>query len=227
LSAVACSNGDAGAVTDSGAGTAGTKTFCELPASCRQIAQACMPKDDGNPGRVHDCHMTGMVDGVEANCKAELSSCIATCSAAPAQSDGPVPDLLAECRDGGASDAGPLTFPVTPLSVFTSDGKDLEIELRTAPEQPIVTGPTGEAELRISDASTGAPVDGLKLVATTWMPIMTMPCSPVPIEVVPQGSGVYLLTPFLASMTGACELKLAFSGERSEHAVSPTFEITR
>lgn len=227
LAASACSTmNDAGSPVDSGTSPLGTKPFCELPRSCQDIAEACMPKDDGTPGPVHTCHKTGMEDGIEANCTKDLESCVATCKAAPALGSGPPLDLFAACRDGGAGDAGPLTFPTTPLTTFTSDGKDLAIELRTAPQQPVVVGPTGEGQLRISDVSTGAPVDGLQIAVTTWMPVMGHPCSPVAISVSPQGGGVYLLTPFLASMKGACEVKLTFSGEKSEHAVSPTFDIT-
>ena len=136
-----------------------------------------------------------------------------------------------ECGDSSAPasrDAGsaPVTFPAEALSTFTSDGKDLTIELRTAPEQPVHVGPDGEAQLHITDASTGAAVDGLEIAVTTLMPVMRHPCSPVVAKVEAQGQGVYLLTPFLASMKGACEIKLAISGSRSEHAVSPTFDVT-
>lgn len=81
----------------------GWKNFCDLPDSCQQIAQACMPKDDGAEGPVHECHLTGMEYAVEANCKKDLESCLSTCSAAPALSDGPVEDLVAECRNAAAT----------------------------------------------------------------------------------------------------------------------------
>jgi hypothetical protein len=241
---VACSNSDQtqkGSSAASKSDSGGVKTFCELPAPCQKISQACMPKDDGTPGAVHDCHSTGMEKGVEAACEKDLSSCLATCNAAPGFG-GPVEDLYAACRDGGdttdggvaVTDSGsPNTrgdgqafqFPISPLSTFTSDGKDLDIELRTAPDQPIHVGPDGEGQLRIT--SSGSPVDGLQISVTTWMPVMGHTCSPVPVKVEPQGQGVYLLTPLLASMKGACEIKLTFSGPKSGHAVSPTFDITQ
>ena len=242
LAATACSKSDDAEVggTDAAART-GMQSFCELSAPCQQIAQACMPKDDGTPGAVHDCHMTGMEYGIEADCKKDLATCITTCNAAPGFG-GPVEDLYAECRDGGAQvdgsmpindagnpaferDAAAMQFPTSPLSTFMSDGKDLQIELRTAPDQPVHVGPDGEGQLRIT--SSGSPVDGLEITATTWMPVMGHACSPVPVKVQPQGRGIYLLTPLLASMTGACEVKLTFSGSKSEHAVSPTFDITQ
>jgi hypothetical protein len=137
---------------------------------------------------------------------------------------------MAECRDSGtpkmqdAAGASP-TFPTTPLSTFTSNGKDLTIELRTAPEQPIHVGPDGEGQLRITDTSTGAAVDGLEIAVTTLMPVMGHTCSPVPVKVEAQGQGLYVMTPFLASMKGACEIKLTLSGSRSGRAVSPTFDV--
>lgn len=224
--ALACSTSDPSTSADGAAAQAGP-LFCELPPSCHAITQACMPKDDGTPGPIHDCHTTGMVKGVEAVCRQDLAKCVSLCSAAPGFNDGPIQDVFAACKDGGVADAGPLVFPSEPLSTFTSDGKDLRIELRTAPEQPIVTGPVGEAELTISNVSDGSPADGLDIAVATWMPVMGHPCSPVTIKVEPKGNGVYLLSPFLVSMPGACEVKLTFSGEKSEHAVSPTFEIPR
>jgi hypothetical protein len=70
-------------------------------------------------------------------------------------------------------------------------------------------------------------VDGLEIAVSTWMPVMGHGCSAVPIKVEPRGGGIYLLTPFLASMKGACEIKLTFSGARTDKAVSPTFDITQ
>ncbi|HEX7672228.1 MAG TPA: FixH family protein [Polyangiaceae bacterium] len=206
----------------------GTASLCDLPAPCQKIVQACMPKDLGAPGPLHDCHLTGMVDGVEANCQKDLDNCLATCGAAPALSDGPVDDVFASCRDGGKktvdAGSGAASFLGAALSTFMSDAKDLSIELRTSP-QPIHVGPEGQGQLRISDPSTGAPVDGLEITVKTWMPVMGHTCSPVPVKVEPQGQGVYLLNPLLASMKGACELKLTFAGTRSGQAVSPTFDV--
>jgi len=224
----ACSKDNtASPAVDSGASPPG---MCDLPPSCKQIVQACMPKDDHSSPPVSDCHALAMERGIQADCDSNLTKCLATCSAAPAFSDAAPDDLFAMCKDGGtktdASNA-PVTFPVAPLSTFTSDGKDLTIELRTAPDQPIHVGPVGDGQLRITDVSTGAPVDGLTIAATTWMPVMGHVCSPVPVKVQPQGQGVYLLAPLLASMKGACEVKLAFSGSKSEHAVSPTFDVTQ
>lgn len=226
-SAVGCSK-DSGSSPSADSRASGETSLCDLPAPCQKIVQACMPKDLGAPGPVHDCHLTGMVDGVEAVCQKDLDSCLATCGAAPALSDGAIEDVFASCRDGGKKSvdagSGVASFLGAALSTFTSNGKDLSIELRTAP-QPIHVGPDGQGQLRISDSSTGAPIDGLEITVNTWMPVMGHTCSAVPIKVQPQGQGAYLLTPLLASMKGACELKLTFAGSRSGQAVSPTFDV--
>src|SRR6185312_3284591 len=75
--------------------------FCDLPAPCKQIAQACMPKDDLTNDAVHECHLTGMGEGDNAACASDLSNCLDTCNAAPALSDDPPQDLQALCTDGG------------------------------------------------------------------------------------------------------------------------------
>src|SRR5258706_10218066 len=142
---VSCSKGDAKKKTDPGSGVT---SLCDLPESCKQIVQACMPKDDGTPGAVHDCHITGMEEGIKASCDRDLSGCVTTCTAAP--SLGTPEDVFAGCGDASSAEGGPLTFPASALSTFMSDGGDLSIELRTAPYQPIHVGPEGEGQLRIT-----------------------------------------------------------------------------
>jgi hypothetical protein len=101
-----CSSDNKSSITSDGGGgapgTGGLKNFCELPKQCQDIAQECMPKDDGSPGLVHDCHLTGHEDGTLATCSAKYDQCIKACKSAPALSDGPVEDLSAPCRDASA-----------------------------------------------------------------------------------------------------------------------------
>jgi len=100
LLAVACSNSKpAGTSTPM---DTGFMDYCLLPQSCKDIAQACMPKDDGSKGTIHDCHITGHETGTQAACSAVHDKCVQTCNAAPAFSDGPVEDLSAGCHDSGA-----------------------------------------------------------------------------------------------------------------------------
>jgi hypothetical protein len=102
--AFACSNSKSTGAKDAGltTGSGGFMNFCELPKQCQDIAQACMPKDDGSKGTVHDCHLTGHETGTLAACSAVYDKCIKACNAAPALSDGPVEDLSAPCRDAAA-----------------------------------------------------------------------------------------------------------------------------
>jgi hypothetical protein len=137
-------------------------------------------------------------------------------------------------RDAGGGGAPAARFPAEALSTFVTPDDALTIELRTAPAQPIHVGPDNEGELRISDASTGNPVDGLSIGITTWMPVMGHKCAAVPVGVKAQGGGAYLLTPLVASMPGECELKLTVSmpmpdgGKgKSVSVVSPTFDVTQ
>jgi hypothetical protein len=95
LGLAGCSN-DAATKAD---GNGGMMSFCDLPPECQQISQACMPKDIGAPGQVHDCHMEGMEKGVRADCQRDLASCLKACTEAPALGDGAVEDLSAGCRD--------------------------------------------------------------------------------------------------------------------------------
>jgi hypothetical protein len=97
--AVACSNTKSGSTTSPDTGQ--YKNYCDLPQSCKDIAQACMPKDDGSPGTVHDCHLAGHEQGDKSVCDAKHDLCVQTCDAKPAFTDGPVEDLSAPCHDSG------------------------------------------------------------------------------------------------------------------------------
>jgi hypothetical protein len=200
------------------------KPFCELPDSCKEIAQACMPKDDVSSAEVHECHMIGMGEGNEADCTSKKASCLATCNAAPALSDDPPEDLNAACVDGG-SGSGNTVFPDSALLTFEDGDGALDFEFRTAPDQPIHVGPDGMGKLTVHDATTGSAVDGLDIAVATYMPVMGHTCSPVAVKVTAEGNGEYMLSPFLASMKGDCELKLTISGAKSLKVTSPTFTV--
>ena len=139
----------------------------------------------------------------------------------------------ASARDAGGG-APAAQFPSEALSSFKTPDGALKIELRTLPAQPIHVGPDNEGELRFTDAATGEPVDGLKISVTTWMPVMGHKCASVPVGVKPQGGGAYLLTPLVASMPGACELKISVSTpmpdggtSKAVSVTSPTFDVTQ
>jgi hypothetical protein len=87
----------------SGGGTGVYLSFCDLPAPCQDIAQACHPKDDGSKGPVHDCHTVGHEVGTLEACSAKHTECLKTCGEAPPLSDGPVEDLGAACHDASST----------------------------------------------------------------------------------------------------------------------------
>ena len=101
---VAACNSDANPQDGGSGGSSGEyKSFCDLPAPCQDIAQACHPKDDGSMGPIHDCHIVGHEVGTLDACNAHHTACLKTCGDAPALSDGPVEDLSAACRDASAA----------------------------------------------------------------------------------------------------------------------------
>lgn len=118
--------------------------------------------------------------------------------------------LALACGPSGAGrgDGGP-TFPGAALASGTSDSGSLKWELRTAPNQPPQRG-VFEAELRLTDPS-GAPVDGLTLDVTPWMPSMGHGSSVKP-TVSGQGQGRYLVDQLSCPMAGHWELQTAVTG---------------
>ena len=82
LTISSCSN-DSG----SSSNMKGMTGFCSLGPACRMISMACMPKDDGTAGMVHDCHVAGMETAVESACEDKLNACITVCNAAPGFGD--------------------------------------------------------------------------------------------------------------------------------------------
>ena len=113
------------------------------------------------------------------------------------------------------TDAGAPTFGATALSTTSSDSGALSLELRTSPQPPIRG--TNDAELTILDPS-GAPVDGLLISLVPWMPAMGHGTSVQP-EVSSQGAGHYLIRRLFLIMPGEWELRLSFTGARTDHAI--------
>ncbi len=157
------------------------------------------------------------------------------CSSSPATM-GPGLDMLSGTGGSAGSvttDGGP-SFPSAALSTFTTPDKTLQIELRTSPDQPIHVGPDHQALLRVTDTASGAPVDGISISVSTWMPVMRHKCSEVPLKVQALGNGEYLLTPLVASMAGKCEISLSLTAPLPDggagskvNVTSPTFDVAQ
>jgi hypothetical protein len=101
-----------------------------------------------------------------------------------------------------------------------TDSGTMRVEVRTSPQPPSRGGI--DAELTITDASTGAPRDGLTLQIRPWMPAMNH--GAIQATVTPEGDGKYLVTEVSLYMAGLWELRTTISGPVSDH-VAPQFEI--
>lgn len=80
--------------------TAPAGGYCSFGPACKAIVNACMPKDDGSSGTVHDCHTAGMETGIESKCEQMLNNCITVCNDAPGFGDAGSFDPVPKC-DGG------------------------------------------------------------------------------------------------------------------------------
>ncbi|MCA9599672.1 MAG: hypothetical protein KC776_40465, partial [Myxococcales bacterium] len=75
-----CSSDDSSSGSGGTSGSGGSGGGSAV--NCGAIMDVCMPKDDGTPGDVHDCHMLAH-EGVDTDCAAQKDTCVSTCNAAP------------------------------------------------------------------------------------------------------------------------------------------------
>jgi hypothetical protein len=137
---------------------------------------------------------------------------------------------LAACAcsssDGGSGSntcSASTSFPTSPFASLASAGGKLRIDVRTAPYQPLQAG-LDCIQLVVTDATTGAPVDGLTVGMTPWMPAMDHGSSVTPQPSPPLGQGRYVFTNVSLPMPGEWELRTQFSGAVTD-SVDPTFNI--
>src|SRR5215467_10646134 len=95
----------------------------------------------------------------------------------------------ASCACSSGSAGGTGSFPAAPLVTVTGDSGRLRIALWTEPSQPPQRG-TNSVKLTVTDATTGAAIDGLALDVVPWMPAMAHGTSLTP-SVAAQGAGTY------------------------------------
>ncbi len=118
----------------------------------------------------------------------------------------------------GCSSASSASSGILPQSVASDSGK-LRLEL-SATTQPVVG--TNAIDLTVTDATGGAPVDGLAVSVVPWMPAMDHGTSSP--SVIALGSGKYRITSLYFFMPGTWELQTSFSGPVTDHA-TPTLQI--
>jgi hypothetical protein len=115
---------------------------------------------------------------------------------------------------GGAGGSGAV-FPEAPLTILTTGGSALRIEVRTAPDQPPKRGLIS-VEYRVTDAA-GKPVDGLALGVQPWMPEMGHGASTKP-SIEAMGEGRYVISNVAFVMPGQWELRTSIAGAINDSA---------
>jgi hypothetical protein len=97
-------------------------------------------------------------------------------------------------------------FPTAAYATVASQAGDVLYEARTAPSQPPSRGQIALL-LSVKDAN-GAPIDGLALEVTPWMPAMGHGASVTP-SITARGDGDYLVNNLVLAMPGAWELRVS------------------
>lgn len=115
--------------------------------------------------------------------------------------------------------ASPSGFPDSALVTSQGESGALSFELRTAPSQPPPRG-TSTAELRITDASSGAPVDDLAVQVVPWMVAMGHGSSGKP-TVTASGGGKYVVSNVSLYMAGQWELRITVTGSAADSVALP------
>jgi hypothetical protein len=132
-----------------------------------------------------------------------------------------LPSAAAACAIACSSGTGPTAeFPAAPLDTITTDSGAMRVEVRTSPQPPTRGGI--DAELTITDTTSGKPLDGLILEIRPWMPVMNH--GAIMATVTPEGGGKYLVTEVDLYMAGLWELRTTISGSANDH-VAPQFQI--
>jgi hypothetical protein len=137
--------------------------------------------------------------------------------------------LLAGAALAGASSLGcgtdpvvsSASFPDQALTTLPSDGAALQMELRTAPDQPPGRGVIS-VQYRVT-RSDGTPAEGLTLSMVPWMPAMGHGASVVP-SVADVGGGWYVVSDVEVFMPGRWELRTTFTGPIQDSA-TPVLQI--
>jgi len=133
---------------------------------------------------------------------------------------------LAGCSSGPddtSTGTGPLTFVAQPLMTVTSGSGQLQIDVRTAPQQPPSRG-VQAVQLVILDAKTLTPETGLSLAVLPWMPAMGHGASLTP-RVQEGPPGTYVISNVDFFMAGTWEVRTNISGDATTDYAAPSFQI--
>jgi hypothetical protein len=129
---------------------------------------------------------------------------------------------------GGAAPLGEIPDPTLPpswnaLATEPSAAGTWTVVVWTSPQPPMKG--VIDVVLRVSDAASGMPVDGLALAVVPWMPAHGHGTS-VPTAVAAEGDGYYLVKPVDLYMSGRWELRTAIDDVSGTHDdVVPVVDI--
>ncbi len=132
--------------------------------------------------------------------------------------------LLASCS-GGSEPILATSFDdlaPTPLATAEGDSGNLKVAVYSTPTQPPAAGEVGMVMV-VTAATTGAPVEGLSLAVTPWMPAMGHGSCCVP-TFKDMGKGRYESKDVSLVMQGEWQLRTQFSGKVDDSA-APTFDV--
>jgi hypothetical protein len=127
---------------------------------------------------------------------------------------------LVGCGGESPPAMGAVTFPATPFMTVASDVKRLSVDVHSAPTQPPARG-VSDLEYVITDGN-GAPLRGLTLSVTPWMPDMGHGSAPPTVEEL--GDGHYLLSQVSMFMAGRWQLRTTVTAPLQD-TVTPELRI--
>jgi hypothetical protein len=125
--------------------------------------------------------------------------------------------FLGGCASNDGAPAADSSFAQAPLVTVTSDRGALRIAAWTAPDQPPTRGML-TVRLLVTDAASGAPIDGLAIAMSPDMPSMGHG-TPVDPTITASGGGVYVATDVDLFMAGRWDLPMTITGATTDHAV--------
>lgn len=131
--------------------------------------------------------------------------------------------VAAGCGGEPAGSAPAPVFPEEPFQVLTSARAQFNIAVRAAPEQPPPRGIVA-IQYQITDEG-GAPVTGLVVTVTPWMPAHGHG-APVRPTIIDQGDGLYEARGVVLYMQGRWELRTTLARtDAPEDSVTPAFDV--
>jgi hypothetical protein len=133
--------------------------------------------------------------------------------------------LLGATAAGCSASAAPEApfdggFPAAPFLTLPSQSGALSVELRSWPQPPTLG--LINAELTVTQADGGAPVDGLSVAIRPWMPAMDH--GAIRPTIVAEDGGRYAISNLDIYMQGEWQLQTTFSGATEDY-VAPEFEV--